>query len=616
MNKLLLTALLGLAFTPAALAQTAQTQTTSTLTPQAALTRLAQASKVDAAWFTPAFVSTLPQIQGGFQGFKAQYGAFAGVDALGGDSFRLRYEGGSVTLSATLNPAGQFTGLFLKGQEANAAPAAPAPATPAPSTQSTPSPAPQTVAALTRLARASKVDAAWFTPAFASALPQIQSGFLGFAAQFGAFQGVDTLGGDSFRLRYERGTVTLTATLNPAGQFTGLFLKDQQASAAPAAKPSSTALTDEALTQQAALTRLFRAQTPNPEWFAPAFLGEVPARQLLPVLATSISGLGAFVAVDAQPDGSFVARFAQGSLPIKQVAVDAQGRFTALLLGAGVPNQKPNLGDAVKAFGALPGQNSVLVMENGKQVGALNPAVKLAVGSTFKLGILAELNAQIKAGRHQWAEVAVLQPGDKSLPSGILQTWPDAAPLTLQSLATLMISQSDNTAADVLLRVVGRGGVGTRLGLNVVPSTREAFALKNPANKAVLDAYLGGDDAQKKAALLQAAAAPLPPVSLFAPGAVLAPQAEWFVSAQTLCDLMNEVAALPLMQVTPGVADPALFKTVSFKGGSEGGVLNLTTQVTTNDGRTVCVSATSNDSKAIDEKAFASAYTRLLQAVR
>ena len=79
---------------------------------------------------------------------------------------------------------------------------------------------------------------------------------------------------------------------------------------------------------------------------------------------------------------------------------------------------------------------------------------------------------------------------------------------------------------------------------------------------------------------------------------------------------MNEVAALPLTQINPGVADPSLFKTVSFKGGSEGGVLNFTTQVTTKDGRTVCLSATSNDSKAIDQSAFASAYSQLLQAVR
>lgn len=46
--------------------------------------------------------------------------------------------------------------------------------------------------------------------------------------------------------------------------------------------------------------------------------------------------------------------------------------------------------------------------------------------------------------------------GEKSLPGGILQNWPKGAPLTLHTLAGLMISQSDNTAADTLLEILGR----------------------------------------------------------------------------------------------------------------------------------------------------------------
>ena len=120
----------------------------------------------------------------------------------------------------------------------------------------------------------------------------------------------------------------------------------------------------------------------------------MPPSQLSPILAAASSGLGAFQTVEAGPDGTLTARFAQGSLPIKLASVDAQGRFTGLLLGAGVPTQKPNLTDAVAAFKALPGQNSVVVIENGKVTGSLNPGSKLAVGSAFKLGILAELLAR------------------------------------------------------------------------------------------------------------------------------------------------------------------------------------------------------------------------------
>ncbi len=493
--------------------------------------------------------------------------------------------------------------------------------TTAPTTPNTAAPATAALtpqAALTRLATATKVNASWFVPAFASALPQVAGGFQGFTSQFGALQGVDDLGSNQYRLRYAGGTVTVETQLNAAGQFTSLFLRGQQASAPTPAQPAPAqpAAVPAALTPQVALTRLFSAPAPSPEWFSTDFLNQVSPAQLAPILAAASSGLGTFQSVVAGPQGTFTVNFAQGTLPIKLASVDAQGRFTGLLLDAGVPTQKPNLAEAVAAFGKLAGQNSVVVIENGKTVGSLSPDRKLAVGSAFKLGILAELLAQMKSGQHQWSEVTTLQPGDKALPSGFLQTWPDSAPLTLQTLATLMISQSDNTATNVLLRLVGRGGVGQRLGLGAVPSTRDLFALKNPANKALLDAYLKGNDAQKQAVLEQAAAAPLPPVGLFAGDPVIAPQLEWFVPVTTLCNLMNEVAALPLMQVNPGVADPSLFKTVSFKGGSEGGVLNFTTQVTTQDGRTVCLSATTNDAKSIDPNAFAGAYSRLLQAVR
>ncbi|HCB74619.1 MAG TPA: serine hydrolase, partial [Sphingomonas bacterium] len=66
------------------------------------------------------------------------------------------------------------------------------------------------------------------------------------------------------------------------------------------------------------------------------------------------------------------------------------------------------------------------------------------IGSAFKLWVLAELAAQVAEGKHRWEDVAPLAPA--SLPSGITQGWPAGTPMTLQSLATLMISISDNSA--------------------------------------------------------------------------------------------------------------------------------------------------------------------------
>jgi hypothetical protein len=94
--------------------------------------------------------------------------------------------------------------------------------------------------------------------------------------------------------------------------------------------------------------------------------------------------------------------------------------------------------------------------------------------------------------------------------------------------------------------------------------------------------------------LVDLAIAPLPPASLF-DGDPVALDVEWFFSTRELCALMAEVRRQPLMQVNPGVANPEDWETISFKGGSEPGVLNLTTALTAPDGHTYCVSATWND---------------------
>ncbi len=71
-----------------------------------------------------------------------------------------------------------------------------------------------------------------------------------------------------------------------------------------------------------------------------------------------------------------------------------------------------------------------------------------AIGSAFKLYVLSTLSREIAARRRSWNDVVPLD--QRSYPSGILQDWPQGTPMTLQTLATLMIAISDNTATDQL----------------------------------------------------------------------------------------------------------------------------------------------------------------------
>lgn len=73
---------------------------------------------------------------------------------------------------------------------------------------------------------------------------------------------------------------------------------------------------------------------------------------------------------------------------------------------------------------------------------------------------------------------------------------------------------------------------------------------------------------------------------------------------------------MPETQFNPGVADAKDFDDISYKGGSEGGVLNLTTQVTTKASRTLCLNAIWNDARYLNENQFVALYEGLLKLLR
>lgn len=465
--------------------------------------------------------------------------------------------------------------------------------------------------ALTRLLGAEQPQADWFAPEFLAQVPfeTIAAQLAGIQRAYGAFVRLDTAQGQPLAV-FERGTLLITAaTVDAQGRLTSFGAVPGPASAAAQPPdPSQASLL---------LTRVFEPAQIDAALFAPAFLAAVPANTLQETLDGVRAQLGAFVRADVSKPVPQVI-FERGALNVTTFALDEQGKISGLVIAPATPDISfGSLAEAQAAFAALPGRVSLLVREVGSRqppLAALDPGRLLAVGSTFKLAILGELQAQINAGQRAWTDEVTLEEADKSLPSGTLQNEAAGSRYSLRELASRMISVSDNTATNLLLRVVGRAGVEARLGQTAIPNTRELFALKNPANLGLLRAYrsAGLNRAERRAVLAQAAIAPLPGVTLFT-GGPMAQDVEWFASTERLCDLMADVAALPETQQNPGVASPKDFARVSFKGGSEGGVLNLTTQVTTKAGRSLCVSATWNNASSLNEGQFLGLYTGLLR---
>lgn len=347
--------------------------------------------------------------------------------------------------------------------------------------------------------------------------------------------------------------------------------------------------------------------------FSQSFLAQVPASQVTAIRDQVAATLGTYERVEGG-SGQYVAYFTHGTIKVL-IHLDAQDKIDTLLL------REPSvtgvsLQDAQKTLEALPGEVGYLVLRNGNAVASHNAQQPYSVGSTFKLAVLSALRKQIDGGKRKWSDVVHLQHQWKSLPSGVLQTWPDNAPLTLQTLATQMISISDNTAADSLIHVVGQTAIAPFARGNApFLTTREMFTLKSKGNEALRKRFRTGNAQQRRAVLAEIDRQPLPDAATLDTSPQLA-DIEWQFSNRDLCNLMQGVHDLAIMSVNPGVASPSQWQRIAYKGGSDFGVISMTTWLESKDGTKYCVSATwNNRAAAVDEAKFAAAYTLLIGAL-
>lgn len=369
--------------------------------------------------------------------------------------------------------------------------------------------------------------------------------------------------------------------------------------------------------------------------FAPVFRQAVPAGQWAAIVAQLKGALGTPQRLArVTPHGRFAAQvevaYTRGTATML-IAVDPAGRhaITGLRI-TGTTRSDDSAAAIQQAVSALPGTTrlGVYALDGSMPapVLAVNDAQPAPLGSAFKLWVLAEAARQVAAGRHRWDEVVPV--AAPSLPSGVLQGWPRATPVTVQTLATLMISISDNTATDTLIGVLGRANVDAMAarfgGTGPVLTTREAFAIKS--DPALIAAW-GKADAAGRRALLAAQASrfvgqPLDPL-MFSSGPVANDSVEWFASPKDMARLLAHLRdAGPVVRgilgINPGIdpATAARFRYVGFKGGSEPGVLSLNLLAEAQDGRWYAVVGDWHRADAaVDEAAFVALVSRALALV-
>jgi Beta-lactamase enzyme family/ORF 12 gene product N-terminal len=229
----------------------------------------------------------------------------------------------------------------------------------------------------------------------------------------------------------------------------------------------------------------------------------------------------------------------------------------------------------------------------------LAPAAARPLASMFKLYVLGAVADEVQAGRLSWGQTVALSAGLRSIPSGSLQIEPAGARYTVAQLADLMISSSDNTAADELASLAGRPAVEAQVRLTSAHAgldipflrTRELAALKYDDYPRYADAYLAASPSARLG-YLHAVVDRLPLSAIEPAAAALASPRdigtiEWFASPADLCAqfarLYRDAGHAGLSPVSTamsfndgGIGLPSsAWPLVWFKGGSEPGVLTL-----------------------------------------
>lgn len=322
--------------------------------------------------------------------------------------------------------------------------------------------------------------------------------------------------------------------------------------------------------------------------FSPSFLEQVPFAAVEKVLEDIRSENGDVLGVSAHED-AIELRYA--AVRTKAVLkLDDQGRISYLTLAPFVARADTFEEALAKLHDS--GVASYLVLREESVVAALDPDRSLAVGSAFKLAVLRALQIEIEDGKRSWADVLNLRNDAKSLPSGTLQDWPVGTALTLDTLATLMMSLSDNTAADMLIEELGRATVEKHSAHNrPFLKTREMFLLRCWENAALRERFLDSDPSEKEVILDYLRVLPSPAPELLDFETETSGKIEYWFSARELCGLVRSTSSLALTRLNTDF-DRSIWRWLSCKGGSDVGVLNFTCDGEAFSGDRYTVSAT------------------------
>ncbi len=424
----------------------------------------------------------------------------------------------------------------------------------------------------------------------------------------------------------------------------------QAATLPPAAPPAATVAANPEVERRARDVATMLSGTGDYDaLFSPAFRAAVPRAKFDAITAQLTNALGKPTGIEAvEPTGPWAARIRIGyerGILDADLTVDATAdhRISGLLT-RGVAPRAPaaaSIDAVVERLAVLPGTSGFVLARLGTGIPTVdqshNATTPIAIGSAFKLVILAELVRSIEAGERKWSDFVTLD--GSALPGGGYAQQPKGTRIAFHELAERMISVSDNSATDILLFHLGRRKVEAMLpvvgftdgGPRNVPflGALELFKLKGVDGGALGRRYLAMTAAARRA-FLDGPVHDTPiaaiPKTLFQDGRPLRiAELEWFASPNDLVRALDWLRRhldgpagadlRAILSKNPGLPDATgAWRYVGYKGGSEPGVLTMAFLLQGKDGSWYAMAGGVNDpAKGVDTLQFTGLMSRALE---
>jgi beta-lactamase class A len=377
--------------------------------------------------------------------------------------------------------------------------------------------------------------------------------------------------------------------------------------------------------------------------FAPAFIAAVPKPAFDRISQQLVTAAGKALRVEdvrpANPHAATIVIVFERGRAAAEISIEATG--AQLINGlriTGLSASETSLSAVDAELAKLHGKTGFVLAKLGdtkpETLIARGMDVPFAIGSEFKLVILAELVRRIAAGERTWEDIVTLD--GSPLPGGAYTASPAGTKVTLYDIAEKMISISDNSATDILLKTLGREkveamlpvvGVTNPKGMRPFLATLEAFKLKSSPLGA---RWAMADEAGRRTLLAGGVAAmPISAIdnAVFAAGKPLQiDSVEWFATPGDMVRVMDwlrrhsetgaAARARTLLAKNSGVGAAAAgnWRYLGYKGGSEPGVIAMTFLLQSKAGTWYAMSASWNDAAAaVDDARFAGLMTRAVE---